>query len=71
MATFHIGLCLDVGHFFLVMEIRLGNDHLPREAMNAGLLEAWMVCILISFKWKEFNPKKTALVIAGSLIPDL
>ena len=32
---------------------------------------AWTLCTLLSFKWKQFNPQNTAIVMVGALIPDL
>ncbi len=35
------------------------------------LLAAWMLCTILSFKYKEINPAYTVVCMAGALIPDL
>ncbi|OEC86068.1 MULTISPECIES: metal-dependent hydrolase [Methanobacterium] len=35
------------------------------------LLAAWMICTILSFKYKQINPAYTVVCMAGALIPDL
>ena len=35
------------------------------------LLAAWMVCTILSFKYKQINPAYTVVCMAGALIPDI
>jgi hypothetical protein len=34
------------------------------------LLAAWMICTILSFKYKQINPAYTVVCMAGALIPD-
>ena len=34
------------------------------------LLAAWMICTILSFKYKQINPAYTVICMAGALIPD-
>ena len=34
------------------------------------LLVAWMICTILSFKYKQINPAYTVVCMAGALIPD-
>jgi len=35
------------------------------------ILAAWMLCTILGFKYKQFNPPNTAICMVGALIPDI